>query len=120
MSSRVEGWMVSPRKSRRKSACFSRTSTGTPARASSTPAIMPAGPPPAMQQATERVSSAMCRSSDRAAENVASRAGLRRPRFEIGAPYLGIGQELGAGAREHDATLLHDIGAVRELEGVIG
>ena len=30
----VEGWMVSPRKSRRKSACFSSTTTSTPARAS--------------------------------------------------------------------------------------
>src|SRR3954470_21888056 len=42
--------MVSPRKSRRKSACFSRTTTSTPARASRNPSIMPAGPPPAMQQ----------------------------------------------------------------------
>src|SRR6478752_3616057 len=42
--------MVSPRKSRRKSRCFSRTSTSTPARASRKPNIMPAGPPPAMQQ----------------------------------------------------------------------
>src|SRR5882762_10525920 len=45
--------MVSPRKSRRKSACFSRTKTATPARASSSPSIIPAGPPPAMQQRTE-------------------------------------------------------------------
>jgi hypothetical protein len=30
----VDGWMVSPRKSRRKSACFSSTMTSTPARAS--------------------------------------------------------------------------------------
>ena len=44
--------MVSPRKSRRKSACFSSTSTSTPARASRKPSIMPAGPPPAMQQRT--------------------------------------------------------------------
>ncbi len=44
--------MVSPRKSRRKSACFSSTSTDTPARARSRPSIMPAGPPPAMQQRT--------------------------------------------------------------------
>src|SRR5688572_21643604 len=41
--------MVSPRKSRRKSACFSSTTTSTPARASSRPSIMPAGPPPTMQ-----------------------------------------------------------------------
>src|SRR5215472_4947995 len=47
----VEGWIVSPRKSRRKSECFSRTLTRTPARASSSPSIIPAGPPPAMQQA---------------------------------------------------------------------
>ena len=44
--------MVSPRKSRRKSACFSSTSTDTPARARSRPSIMPAGPPPAMQHRT--------------------------------------------------------------------
>ena len=42
--------MVSPRKSRRKSLCFSSTMTSTPARASRNPSIMPAGPPPAMQQ----------------------------------------------------------------------
>src|SRR3990172_2676240 len=49
ITSSVEGWMVSPRKSRRKSACFSRTRTSTPARASRSPSIIPAGPPPAMQ-----------------------------------------------------------------------
>ena len=48
--SSVEGCTVSPRKSRRKSLCFSRMTTGTPARASRKPSIMPAGPPPAMQQ----------------------------------------------------------------------
>src|SRR5271155_56635 len=42
----VEGCTVSPRKSRRKSACFSSTVTSTPPRASSSPAIIPAGPPP--------------------------------------------------------------------------
>ncbi len=36
-----------------KVSCFSRTSTGIPARASSRASIMPAGPPPAMQQRTE-------------------------------------------------------------------
>src|SRR5436853_1345531 len=41
--------MVSPRKSRRKSSCFSSTTMGTPARASKKPSIIPAGPPPAMQ-----------------------------------------------------------------------
>ena len=50
ISSSVEGWIVSPRKSRRKSACFSRTMTSMPARARRNPSIMPAGPPPAMQQ----------------------------------------------------------------------
>ncbi len=35
ISSSVDGWTVSPRKSRRKSACFSSTTTSTPARASS-------------------------------------------------------------------------------------
>ena len=42
----VDGWTVSPRKSRRKSACFSSTWTSTPARASSRPSTIPAGPPP--------------------------------------------------------------------------
>src|SRR3954447_13896712 len=50
ISSRVEGWTVSPRKSRRKSAYFSSTITSTPARARRKPSIMPAGPPPTMQQ----------------------------------------------------------------------
>lgn len=40
---------LSPRKSRRKSPCFSSTWTSTPARASRKPSIIPAGPPPAMQ-----------------------------------------------------------------------
>src|SRR3984957_7100240 len=40
--------MVSPRKSRRKSACFSSTTTLTPARANRKPSLPPAGPPPAM------------------------------------------------------------------------
>src|SRR5215467_13178040 len=42
--------MVSPRKSRKKSACFSSTITSTPARASRKPAITPAGPPPTIAQ----------------------------------------------------------------------
>src|SRR5687768_2260287 len=42
--------MVSPRKSRKKSACFSRTMTSTPVRARRSPSIIPAGPPPTMQQ----------------------------------------------------------------------
>ncbi|SKV71926.1 Uncharacterised protein [Mycobacteroides abscessus subsp. abscessus] len=42
----VDGCTVSPRKSRRKSPCFSNTTTSTPARARSRPANMPAGPPP--------------------------------------------------------------------------
>src|SRR5437899_12632857 len=58
MSSSVEGWIVSPRKSRRKSPCFSRTTVGTPARANSSPSIIPAGPPPATQQRTDFVSPA--------------------------------------------------------------
>src|SRR2546430_9345738 len=53
MSSSVEGWIVSPRKSRRKSSCLSRTTVATPARANSSPSIIPAGPPPAMQQRTD-------------------------------------------------------------------
>src|SRR5882724_10215618 len=50
INSSVDGWMVSPRKSRKKSACFSSTTTSTPARANRNPSIIPAGPPPAMQQ----------------------------------------------------------------------
>src|SRR5450631_4123635 len=45
----VDGCTVSPRKSRRKSPCFSSTTVRTPARASRKPSITPAGPPPAMQ-----------------------------------------------------------------------
>src|SRR5215472_186995 len=41
--------MVSPRKSRKKSPCFSRTRTSIPARASRYPSIIPAGPPPTIQ-----------------------------------------------------------------------
>src|ERR1035438_6888802 len=36
ISSSVDGWMVSPRKSRKKSACFSSTTTSTPARRGAT------------------------------------------------------------------------------------
>src|ERR1700752_967918 len=50
----VEGWIVSPRKSRRKSACFSSTVTPMPARASRYPAIIPAGPPPTTMQLAAR------------------------------------------------------------------
>ena len=46
----VDGWMVSPRKSRKKSACFSSTTTSSPARARISPSIIPAGPPPEMAQ----------------------------------------------------------------------
>src|SRR3954463_6141089 len=49
----VEAWTVSPRKSRKKSGCFSSTTTSTPARASSSPSIAPAGPQPAMTQVVE-------------------------------------------------------------------
>src|SRR6185437_2189247 len=49
MSSSVEGCTVSPRKSRRKSACFSSIATRTPARANRSPSIIPAGPPPTTQ-----------------------------------------------------------------------
>src|SRR5215212_8019496 len=58
ITSSVEGWIVSPRKSRRKSACFSRTRTSTPARASKNPSIIPAGPPPTTQQRTRAISPA--------------------------------------------------------------
>ena len=47
--SNVDACTVSPRKSRRKSACFSSTVTGTPPRASSSPRTSPAGPPPTTQ-----------------------------------------------------------------------
>src|SRR6516162_3663302 len=53
MTSSVDGWIVSPRKSRRKSACFSRTRTAIPARANNNASIIPAGPPPTMQHRTE-------------------------------------------------------------------
>src|SRR2546422_3677274 len=59
MTSSVEGWIVSPRKSRRKSACFSSTRTSTPERANSSPSMIPAGPPPATQHRTETLSVAM-------------------------------------------------------------
>src|ERR1700722_4524304 len=42
--------MGSPRKSRKKSLCFSSTMTSTPARARRNPSMTPAGPPPTMQQ----------------------------------------------------------------------
>src|SRR5438445_7594355 len=51
--------MVSPRKSRRKSACFSSTTTSTPARASKKPSMSPQGPPPTMQQRVESLSAAI-------------------------------------------------------------
>ena len=51
-SRRVEGCRVSPRKSRRKSPCFSSTRTSTPERASSSPSTAPAGPQPAIQHVT--------------------------------------------------------------------
>ena len=54
MTSSVEGWMVSPRKSRRKSACFSSTRTSTPARARRSPSMTPAGPPPTMHERAVR------------------------------------------------------------------
>src|SRR5205085_12187606 len=50
------GCTVSPRKSRKKSLCFSRTMTGTPSRPSRYPSITPAGPPPAIQQVVSSVS----------------------------------------------------------------
>ena len=53
-SSKVDGCTVSPRKSRRKSACFSSTTTDTPARARRSASMRPAGPPPAMQQRVSR------------------------------------------------------------------
>src|SRR5215468_2667082 len=70
--------MVSPRKSRKKSLCFSSTVTRMPARASRNPSIMPAGPPPAMQQVVCRRSFDM----DLVASNLALGAGaLRRAKI---------------------------------------
>ena len=46
----VEGWTVSPRNSRSKSLCISRSVTGTPRRARRRESMTPAGPPPTMQQ----------------------------------------------------------------------
>src|SRR5581483_8721944 len=59
MICRVDGWTVSPRKSRRKSACFSSTTVRMPARASNSPTIIPAGPPPATQHVIRRGSFGM-------------------------------------------------------------
>ena len=50
--SRVDGCTVSPRKSLRKSPCFSSTTVRTPARPRRWPSIIPAGPLPAMQHWT--------------------------------------------------------------------
>src|SRR5437764_6850456 len=49
MICKVEGWIVSPRKSRKKSLCRSSRTVLTPARANRNPSMIPAGPPPAMQ-----------------------------------------------------------------------
>lgn len=51
----VDGCTVSPRKSRRKSACFSSTVTLTPALASNNPSTIPAGPPPTTTQSVRSV-----------------------------------------------------------------
>lgn len=48
-----------PAKITQESKCFSSTKTLTPARAGRYPNIMPAGPPPAMQQRREIFSDAM-------------------------------------------------------------
>src|SRR5712692_3753008 len=82
MISSVEGWIVSPRKSRRKSACFSRTRTSTPARANSSPSIIPAGPPPATQHRTEILVATMdplSLSQDRTSSHLPAFFQLRQP-----------------------------------------
>src|SRR5262245_15896438 len=60
MTSSVDAWMVSPRKSRKKSACFSSTSTCKPVRANNRPSIMPAGPPPTIKQCRSGLASVGC------------------------------------------------------------
>ena len=59
--------MVSPRKSRRKSPCFSRTTTSMPARARRKPSTAPAGPHPAIAQvvAAGALTYGVCASSDK-------------------------------------------------------
>src|SRR5438270_3660703 len=40
--------------------------------------------------------------------------------FEIGGPHLGVGQELGPGATQHDSPGLHHIAAMGQPQGVMG
>ncbi|GGZ06888.1 hypothetical protein GCM10010343_36110 [Streptomyces avidinii] len=54
----MDGCTVSPRKSRRKSPCFSSTVTSTPARASNRASTIPAGPPPTTQQVVRSTATA--------------------------------------------------------------
>src|SRR5262250_1516941 len=42
------------------------------------------------------------------------------PALEIGRPDLGIAQQLGAGPRQRDLAVDHDVAAMGELQGVIG
>src|SRR4051794_17731883 len=95
ISSSVEGWTVSPRKSRRKSRCFSSTTTSTPARASRKPSIMPAGPPPAMQQVVLICSMRQSRSPDQSQRKPDSR--LFKPRRHV----LVLAFKLHAGGQRH-------------------
>src|SRR5262245_2002459 len=60
ITSSVDEWMVSPRKSRKKSACFSRTSTCKPVRANNSPSIMPAGPAPTIKQCRSALAGVGC------------------------------------------------------------
>ena len=55
---------MSPRKSRRKSPCFSSTVTSTPPRASSRPSTIPAGPPPTMAHVIDSGHESTLRSLD--------------------------------------------------------
>src|SRR4051812_41065526 len=55
ISRTVDACTVSPRKSRRKSLCFSSTVTSTPALASSSPSTIPAGPPPTTAQVVRSI-----------------------------------------------------------------
>src|SRR6516225_5880594 len=72
--------MVSPRKSRRKSPCFSSTTTSTQARASSNPNMSPHGPPPTMQQRVESCSAGI------AMRSTNSTAGMAQAFRTDGAP----------------------------------
>jgi hypothetical protein len=106
MISSVDGCTVSPRKSRRKSPCFSRIVTGTPARASSRPATMPAGPPPTMMTGVNLSHNNLrsCRAKSRHPSAVALRRGASRLRSMRTGILLSCPAPPGGGARSNRAS----------------